>query len=183
MFVASKQYPVGSAQGFTLIELMVTIMVATIVVMYGVPGLQKMIERDRLTARTNQLVHSLFLARSEAVKLNQPVSVCGMGAGTGDDAGIWKNGWAVETGDNCSGTQTIESIGPGKSGSQVTTSINKITFLGDGTVDGSTQAAFVLIDASYKPDSNHRRVVELTLGGSVHSCKPVVGRDDCELQE
>ena len=186
MSVVSKDNPCNlesPARGFTLIELMVSIMVATIVALYGVPAMKQMIDANRLTARTNQLVHSLFLARSEAVKRNQPVSVCASGVKGDDDTGIWKDGWSVKHGKDCLDIQPIESIGPGDSGTSTTTSINRVTFYGDGTTDSPPDTAFVLVNARYTPDVNLRRVVELTVGGAVHSCKPGAGNNDCEAKD
>ena len=54
--------------GFTLIELMVTVAVLAIVLSLGVPSYRALIINNRLTAQANALVASINLARSEAIK-------------------------------------------------------------------------------------------------------------------
>ncbi len=78
-------------QGFTLIELMIAIMVLAIVVGIGVPSFITQIRNSELTTYTNELVHSLTLARSEAVKSLKTVTVASNG-------GDWSDGWTVTRG-------------------------------------------------------------------------------------
>ena len=77
----------------------------------GVPSFRDMIRNNRLTAHTNELVASLNLARSEAVKQNATVSVCKSKNGTqcnncagGAGGGVgWKEGWIVFSNDKPGG--------------------------------------------------------------------------------
>ena len=93
------------ARGFTLIELIVTLAVLAIVLAIAIPGFQDFLRRNRVAAETNNLTSALAIARSEAVKRAQRVTVCGVAdpsAGTPectDDA--WSSGWIVfvDTGD------------------------------------------------------------------------------------
>lgn len=62
--------------GFTLIELIVTISIATILVSIAVPNFTALIRSNQLTSGTNELVSSLILARSEALKRSNNVSLC-----------------------------------------------------------------------------------------------------------
>jgi len=74
--------------GFTLMELMVTLSIAAIVMSIGIPSFNSTLRSNRLTAAANQLVTSLNLARSEAVKRAQPVVVRKTDA-------EWESGWQV----------------------------------------------------------------------------------------
>jgi type IV fimbrial biogenesis protein FimT len=85
-------------RGFTLIELMVTLSIATIMLTIAVPNFIDFISNSRMASQANDLVLALTYAKSEAVKRNLTVSVqknadtgtaCS-GTGTG-----WSNGWTV----------------------------------------------------------------------------------------
>lgn len=75
-------------QGFTLIELMVTISIAAILLGIAIPSFTSTITSNRLTTNANELVTALNLARSEAIKRGQHVVVKKTGPN-------WENGWQV----------------------------------------------------------------------------------------
>ena len=62
--------------GFTLIEMIVTVAIAGILASIAIPSFTKMIERNRISTGTNEFLGALILARSEAVKRSQNVTVC-----------------------------------------------------------------------------------------------------------
>lgn len=64
------------ARGFTLIELLVTIAVMAIVLGFGVPGFQSVVNGNRLAAAANEAVANLQTARMEAIRRNRRVVVC-----------------------------------------------------------------------------------------------------------
>ena len=64
--------------GFTLIELMVTLAVAAILMAVAIPNLRDFLRNNRLTGGVNDLLHSIQVARTEAIKRQQgSVVVCG----------------------------------------------------------------------------------------------------------
>lgn len=74
--------------GITLIELLITVTIVSILGTVAVPSLYNLINQNRMTTVTNTLLSSFRLARSEAIKRNQRVTVA---ASNGD----WKQGWTV----------------------------------------------------------------------------------------
>lgn len=68
-------YQVAGSQGFTLIELMVTIAVAAILLAIATPSFTSIINSNRLTGAANEMVVTLQAARMEAVRLNTTVNV------------------------------------------------------------------------------------------------------------
>ncbi|MGZ4960104.1 MAG: GspH/FimT family pseudopilin [Methylomonas sp.] len=78
-------------QGYTLIELMVTIAVAAILMSMAVPSFNATIRSNRLTTSANDWVSTLNFARSEAIKRSAPVSV----RRKGTTSQQWDAGWDV----------------------------------------------------------------------------------------
>lgn len=62
--------------GFSLLELLVALIVASIVVFAGMPAIEWLVLDARLTADVNAFVTSIQLARSESAKRGMPVVVC-----------------------------------------------------------------------------------------------------------
>ncbi|WP_019023664.1 MULTISPECIES: Tfp pilus assembly protein FimT/FimU [unclassified Thioalkalivibrio] len=81
-------------QGFTAIELMVTIGVLAILAMLAAPAFSQILERQRVIGATNSLLNAMHLARSEALKRNERVTLCPSSDGeTCRDDGVWGDGW------------------------------------------------------------------------------------------
>ncbi|MEL0586210.1 MAG: GspH/FimT family pseudopilin [Candidatus Thiodiazotropha sp. (ex. Lucinoma kazani)] len=55
-------------QGFTLIEMIITIVIAAILLTVGIPSFFDMIQRNSVSSASNELVAALLYARSEAVR-------------------------------------------------------------------------------------------------------------------
>jgi len=64
------------ANGFSLLELLVTLAVASILVSVGVPSFRSAIMDNRMVRDSNQLVASINLARSTAVRFQRTATVC-----------------------------------------------------------------------------------------------------------
>jgi type IV fimbrial biogenesis protein FimT len=69
--------------GFTIVEMMITVMVLGLLLTIGVPSFRTMLQNNRQTSNANAMVASLVLARSEAIKRNAPVSLRALVAGGG----------------------------------------------------------------------------------------------------
>lgn len=85
--------------GTTLPELLVVLSVSSILLATAVPGYAFLVNSNRLASATNQLVFSLQLARSEAVKRNQRVTVCKSDTGAPElgcsKTAEWHAGWLI----------------------------------------------------------------------------------------
>jgi type IV fimbrial biogenesis protein FimT len=96
-------------QGFTLIELMVTLSVAAILAVVAVPAMQDFVTRNRLAALNNELMTAINYARSEAIKRGATVSVCKSNTAT-SCGGSWSNGWIVFVDAGTAGDATGDTI-------------------------------------------------------------------------
>jgi type IV fimbrial biogenesis protein FimT len=82
--------------GFTLIELMVVVTIVGVIMLVAAPSYNTLTERTRLKSYANELVSSFYLARSEAIKRNDTMTLCVSTDGikcTG--GGEWEQGWIV----------------------------------------------------------------------------------------
>lgn len=88
----------GNRLGFTIVELVVTLTVLGILTAIAVPQFTEFLRNSRRAATINELVGSLSLARSEAVRRGLPVVMCkavddtACRTGAGD---TWQAGWLV----------------------------------------------------------------------------------------
>jgi type IV fimbrial biogenesis protein FimT len=88
--------PACRRRGFTLIELMIVIAVASVLLGFGIPSMTALLNSNKLTAASNALLSSMRLARSEAFKRNSRVVLCKSGDGLScTHAGGWEQGWIV----------------------------------------------------------------------------------------
>lgn len=71
-----KKLDMKNLRGFTLVELMVTLVVIAILLTVGVPNMSNFLKNNRLTSATNGFVSSLNLARSEAIKRGRNATLC-----------------------------------------------------------------------------------------------------------
>ena len=83
-------------KGFTLVELMVTLTIAAILLTMAVPSFSEFVKNNRLVTQTNDLVTTLNLARSEAIKRGDRVTVCKSSDQLScSGSGSWDQGWIV----------------------------------------------------------------------------------------
>jgi len=75
--------------GFTLLELMIVMAIATIVVGVGIPNFTSLLRANDTVAEVNNLASALNLARSEAVGRGVEVTIAPL---SGTD---WSTGWVV----------------------------------------------------------------------------------------
>jgi type IV fimbrial biogenesis protein FimT len=88
----------ANSRGFTLIELMTGLMILAILMALAVPTFREFTRNNAVTAAHNDLVTSLQVARSEALRRNRPVSVCATPDGEECGAGTdWATGWMAFT--------------------------------------------------------------------------------------
>lgn len=95
--------------GFTLIELMVTVAVLAILTALALPSFQGTLRSNRIATTTNELLASISMARSEAIRSTHGGGVCTSTDGKACD-GDWSSGWLVWTDSN--GNEELDDTEP-----------------------------------------------------------------------
>jgi type IV fimbrial biogenesis protein FimT len=141
--------PRAAVHGFTMIELLVTMAIAGMLMMIAVPAFTAFVQNQRIITATNSLVLSLNLARSEAIKRDQPtgVTVCASTDSQTCNGTSWSQGWIVidtSGGANAGVLQGVPSVGANDTISEAAGQLQSV-FQSNGTV---TQAAsFTVCDS------------------------------------
>jgi len=83
-------------RGVTLLELMIALLIASVMLTLGIPSFRAVLDNQRLTVANNEMVMTLNLAKSEAIKRVAYVTVCKSNNGVSCTGGsAWNDGWIV----------------------------------------------------------------------------------------
>jgi len=82
-------------QGFTLVELLITIVVVSILLATAVPSFMQAIKNNRVAGQANSLVVSTQMARNESVKRGANTTICAANAAMNgcSSSNDWSTGW------------------------------------------------------------------------------------------
>ena len=82
--------------GFTLYELLTTILIVGIILTLGIPNMMEFRQNSRMTTAANDLLSTFHLARSEASRMRAIVTICASADGaTCTVGGEFEDGWIV----------------------------------------------------------------------------------------
>lgn len=81
--------------GYTMIELLVSLLIAGILLGLSLPNFQDTIERSVTNSQAKLLMTTLNLARSEAIKRGTEVGICASDDSVDCDDDDWSDGWIV----------------------------------------------------------------------------------------
>lgn len=108
----SKRY---ADTGFTVIELMVTVVILAVILAMGLPSLREFLTRSQVATITSEFTNDVARARSEAINRNSCVSICissntsnALTGGTptcATSGSNWQVGWIVFANPSCSSSQ------------------------------------------------------------------------------
>ena len=138
--------------GFTLIELMVAVSVLGLLAALAAPSFQRLLASQRMRAVANNIIGDLVLARSEAVKRGESMTITPLST-------TWDKGWQVSVASSSAIVAQQNSIGAGivfttapasltfdRNGRAVTTTIIRF-----GMSDGGTGKRCISLDPSGRP--------------------------------
>ena len=130
--------------GFSMLELMITLSVASILLITAIPSFQQFTFRQHMKAALASLHNDLMMARNEAVHLNMRVVSCPGSPSTGcSDTSDWSTGWIVFADSNADrqhqADETIIRHGQGIENLDIHSSSGRtdIRFFPNGSAPGS----------------------------------------------
>jgi type IV fimbrial biogenesis protein FimT len=158
----SRSVNYRKSRGFTLAELMVTIVIAGVFAAIAVPSYRSFVARQRIRTASFDIMAMLTFARSEAIKRNTSVDV-------NPSSGNWKNGWTITVGGTTLSQQSALSglTVSCKSGGAVVTPCPTITYNNNGRTSGTTSIEL----SSTSTDSSGTRCISTSLSGLPRSKK------------
>lgn len=182
--------------GFTLIELLVALAVFAILMAIAVPSFRGLSASNQLTSQTNDLVSSLSLARSEAIRRGTRITMCKSNDGsTCTTANNWEQGWISFVDTTRSGTdasvdtgEAVVAVHQGTGGSVVikgsSSLANYVSFSADGqpkTLGGSVVSGTLRVcnTSSALGDDARARDIDLSAVGRALTTTPASVDDTC----
>lgn len=87
-------------RGFTLPEMMVTLAVTAIITSLAVPSMKHLVDSNKRTTDTNELVATFHAARSAAITRNLQVTICPSSDTMSCNDGRWQDGLIYFTDNN-----------------------------------------------------------------------------------
>lgn len=168
-------------RGFTLLELMITIAVAGILLALAGPQFRAMVQGNRITTQVNEFVTAVNMARGEAVRSGEPVTLCASQdqntcADPGD--GDWAIGWILE-GENAAGDPEILRRWRAPTGEPTMIEDDargRVVFLPNGMADRELRIVHAIPDAT----CDQRRIIRLSRGGRTDIRRLECGEDEAE---
>ena len=186
--VNATRTPKGT-RGFSLIELMATLIVMSLLLGAGVPAYESLVEDNRMVTNINELSAAIQFARSEAIKRGAPVRLCISANASLNNGGCsggsdWSAGWNVRVVGGAvlrrraplDGPETLDEIGnPANDGrftfDRLGFTADTKTVLSCNVDDEATKARGVVVNAVGQVrtagDSDGNGVVEDAAGANV----------------
>jgi type IV fimbrial biogenesis protein FimT len=176
MPMVERRRPQG---GFSLLETLIVIAIVAILLALGVPSFKYVTQSNRATSEINGMLGALQLARAEAIKEGQSVSVCPSLDGATCVVGStdWETGWIIFSDSlpygTVNGTDFVVRVQRGFTSTDTLTSdhnISIITFSREGfAMNLGTPVTFTLHNppGPALPNPTFTRCLSLTIVGAL----------------
>ena len=181
----SRGHDARPASGFTLIELIVAIAVLAVMIALAVPSFTSLINGNRLTANSNELVASLQLAKMESLRRNLRVAVCESADGAScTDGDEWSQWITIADADRNGAYDQVLRVSVAEQAVEVRAAEaisdngNRIEFRADGMArdgDGALLDALVSVCLPTTQPAENERLVEVAFGSRINSRRSDAG--------
>ncbi len=149
-------------RGFTIIELMITILLLGTMLSLAVPSFASIFKQNRLAAQANTILSSLNYARGETINQNTNVVLSPLIAGIN-----WSSGWTIGVNGNV--LRNFE----GFENANLTSSQATITYRADGSILPpplpATNITLTVTPTDCSTGNSDIRVITITLSGQATS--------------
>jgi type IV fimbrial biogenesis protein FimT len=164
-------------RGFTLLELLMTLVIASLVMTLAVPSMRDLLQNNRITGQVNEMVTAFNLARMESIRRGAPVSVCASADQAGcSNATDWATGWIVFTDNNAGGNPAVGTLIRAWDQLPGNPTVNAGASFVRYQSDGTTGTAFTVTHTIPDCTGMQKRTIGITPGGRVGG----VTRDACQ---
>ena len=98
--------------GFTLIEVMITVVIMLIALAVVIPSFRGVLQSNRISGQANEMMTAVQLARSEALKQGRPITVCASDTSvTAPECGAdWGQGWMAVVDGEAPGSTDVDEV-------------------------------------------------------------------------
>lgn len=166
-------------RGFTLIEIIITVVLLGIVIAIAIPDFTSTIQNNAINSASARFISSISLARSEAIKRDVPVSICATSDQNFNSCGSnWNLGWIVfvnPTGGSSLSAPLlrVENLNSNAMNITVSPAVNIATYNGSGFAANNTKnVAFTIKATGCTADAGRRITISVT-------GRPVVSNVNC----
>lgn len=168
---------ISTTRGLTLIEILVVLALIGVMITIAVPAYTNFVTDNRMAAEMAGFTETLMLARSEAIKRGETVTVCTSGGSTSScsDTANWNEGWIVfvdpDDSQSIGPTTTIIRTEPSWTSSDVLSGsagvAHAISFSPLGILVGTTTGGGVVTLNDAQGNTSFRRCVTIGVAGTL----------------
>lgn len=150
--------------GFTLVELMATVAVLGVLAVVAVPAMQGLVNGNRLRATSGELQAAIQIAKTEAVRRNVPVTLCGSSDGSTCASTTSWTRWVIRGRDPATGTVDVIRSDAPAGNVQISGPADGIVFRPSGQIDADTPTNLTACLPTTSPADNQRIVTIMVSG-------------------